>query len=584
MTDHVSVQQKGENVVNEPANGTKSQITPRSRRQSQVQRLAPADLPREEAIRRLVLLHRLVRVSAESNHDVGKFLQGVAHLCSEQIGDMCTITMLNMRGQTYHVAAYDDPDPEIVALFRESLLEIDQIHVSQGWVASVIATGEAVLVPAIAIDAANQTAVPAFREFASRAGVASMLIVPIMGRSGVLGTLAMTRHTRGRPYTEDNQALLLELGQRVGLEVEGGVLIDSLRHEVAGRQFALDALVASEQRFLSIFHAASMGIQIMSPVGNVLESNPAFQAMTGYSEEELIAMQFHDLVHADDLEAVLNAFQQVRSGRQNALRLDLRLCARDGSVCWTRTTFAGVKEKGGRRSLSLIFAIMEDITAQKRADAELMELRQHLQRSIEGERLKLAQNLHDIPLQELYAVIYRLEELRLTTRPATSEIIGQVIGDIKRTLDGLRSTASDLRPPALSRFGLEKAIRSYAEDFRIKHPDIDLTLAVAQDQEFLAEDTRLVLFRVFQEAMANIVRHACSSAVQVRFSFDAEEARIEVTDNGRGFAVPDNWMVSAREGHYGLAGMAERVGAAGGVLALDSHPGGPTTVRAVVPC
>ena len=181
-------------------------------------------------------------------------------------------------------------------------------------------------------------------------------------------------------------------------------------------------------------------------------------------------------------------------------------------------------------------------------------------------------------------MIYKLEELRPTTRSATAEIVGQVIADIKHTLDGLRATASELRPPALSRFGLEKAVRSYAEDFRLKHPQLRLELSLARDRQFLSEELRLVLFRVFQEALANVVRHAQASEVHVRFSFDAEEARLEVSDNGRGFIVPNNWMASLREGHYGLAGMAERVTAAGGVLTLDSKPEGPTTVRAVIPC
>jgi signal transduction histidine kinase len=200
------------------------------------------------------------------------------------------------------------------------------------------------------------------------------------------------------------------------------------------------------------------------------------------------------------------------------------------------------------------------------------------------ERLRLAQNLHDTPLQELYAAIYKLEELRPTTRPATAETIGQVIDDIKHTLAGLRQTASELRPPSLSRFGLEKAIRSYVEDFRQKYPALHLELALARDRQLLSEDTRLVLFRVFQEAMANVTRHSHATEVKVRFAFDAEEARLEVSDNGRGFEVPGNWMSNVRAGHYGLAGMAERVSAAGGTLTLESTPDGPTTIRAVVPC
>jgi PAS domain S-box-containing protein len=211
--------------------------------------------------------------------------------------------------------------------------------------------------------------------------------------------------------------------------------------------FASEALAASEQRFLSIFHSTTLGIKIMDLVGTVLETNSAFQAMSGYEETELIAMHFYDLVHPDDVAQVLSTFTLLKSGRQPEKHVEHRLCRKDGSIIWVRTTFAGVKKSADNANLSLIFGIVEDITARKQADGELMELRQHLQRSIEMERLRLAQNLHDTPLQELYAVIYKLEELRPSTRPATSEIIGQVIADIKQTLDGLRATASELRPP-----------------------------------------------------------------------------------------------------------------------------------------
>jgi signal transduction histidine kinase len=261
------------------------------------------------------------------------------------------------------------------------------------------------------------------------------------------------------------------------------------------------------------------------------------------------------------------------------------LVRKDGSVVWVRTTFAGVKKAGGSAALSLIFGIVENITDAKQTQAELQELQQHLQASIELERLRLAQDIHDAPLQDLYAVIYKLEEVRLKSSDSDSvALLQEAVGEIKKTLDALRSTASELRPPALSRFGLEKAIRSYAEDFKQKHPDIQLKLTLAHDRQFLSEPVRLVLFRAFQESLNNVVKHARATEVQVHFSFDAEEARIEIADNGKGFQVPATWIPSVRRGHYGLAGMAERVSAAGGVLTIESSPDTSTLVRVVIPC
>lgn len=566
----------------QPVTGKTASHSTRSHRQEHP--LFPGDLTREEAIRRMEIFHRLTRLIAESNNDLGRLMKSIARLASDLIGDMCVITLLNTDQETYHIAAYHDPDPVVLSLFEATLDEVANIPRDQGWVAGVIASGQPLLLPGIPLDEAVKSAVPSFVEFTRAVGIAGMLIVPIAGRSGVLGTLAMTRHGGRRPYTENDKSFLVEIGYRVGFATETAMQIDSLRKEVGLRVFAVEALAASEERFLSIFRSAASGIKVMDLVGTILETNPAFQVMTGYSERELVAMHFYDIVHPDDLSRALDAFNRLKTGRQPYARLQHRILSKDGSVVWVNTTYAVVKRAAGDPSLALIFGIAENITEQKHAEAELLELKQHLQHNIELDRLRLAQNLHDAPLQELYAVIYKLEEMRLKSDPDSAELLHGTILDIKKTLDGLRATASELRPPSLSRFGLEKAIRSYGEDFQLKHPDIRLKLTLAKDRQFLSEPVRLVLFRVFQESINNVVRHAQASEVQVRFSFDAEEARIEIADNGKGFRVPSNWIAEVRNGHYGLAGMAERVSAAGGTLALESAPNASTTVRAVIPC
>lgn len=150
-------------------------------------------------------------------------------------------------------------------------------------------------------------------------------------------------------------------------------------------------------------------------------------------------------------------------------------------------------------------------------------------------------------------------------------------------IDSLRATAQELRPPTIFDFGLEKAIRSYVDDFGEKHPNLKITLSLAQDRQLLPEKIRLALFRIFQQTLMNVVRHSEATEAKVRFAFDAEEVRLEITDNGKGFEVPQNWMEFVRAGHYGLAGTSERVDSLGGILTVESNPGNSTLVMVAIP-
>ena len=107
--------------------------------------------------------------------------------------------------------------------------------------------------------------------------------------------------------------------------------------------------------------------------------------------------------------------------------------------------------------------------------------------------------------------------------------------------------------------------------------------ALAHDRQILPEKVRLALFRIFQQSLANVIRHSKATEVHVRFSFDAEEAHLEIKDNGKGFEVPQNWIDFVRQGHYGLAGAAERANTLGGVFKVQSKPGNSTTIQVTIP-
>jgi signal transduction histidine kinase len=130
---------------------------------------------------------------------------------------------------------------------------------------------------------------------------------------------------------------------------------------------------------------------------------------------------------------------------------------------------------------------------------------------------------------------------------------------------------------------LEKAIRSHIEHFRAVHPALQIKLDLMPDRQTLPEQMRLALFRIYQEMLNNVIRHAQAQQVVIRFTLDAEEVILEAQDDGRGFEVPQRWIKFARGGHLGLVNMSERAEAIGGQLKIISAPGRGTTIRVVIP-
>jgi signal transduction histidine kinase len=212
------------------------------------------------------------------------------------------------------------------------------------------------------------------------------------------------------------------------------------------------------------------------------------------------------------------------------------------------------------------------------------EIKNRLVESQERERLRLAQDLHDVPIQDLYGMIYRLDDLRDAAKDSEGEkILDECDHTLHRVVNSLRSICRELRPPSLSPFGLEVAIRDHVEKFRDQNPDIRIHLELMQDRQALSDGMRLSLFRIYQQAIHNVARHAQASEVHIRFQWDWETIILEVEDNGIGFEAPENWAELVREEHFGLLGIAERIESLRGKLEIVTAPGSGTLVRVVAP-
>ncbi len=202
----------------------------------------------------------------------------------------------------------------------------------------------------------------------------------------------------------------------------------------------------------------------------------------------------------------------------------------------------------------------------------------------EEERLHLAQELHDGPLQDLYGILYGLDNLSHQTCDQQSRVALLALCEMTQVvIRALRTICGELRPPALVPFGLEVAIRSHVQTLRESHPELDIQLDLMHDGITLTENVRLALFRIYQQAINNIVQHAAARSVVIRLTIQAEQVVLEIQDDGCGFNVQECLMSLVYQGHFGLLGIAERAAALGGRADIISVVDGGTTIRAIVP-
>ena len=198
----------------------------------------------------------------------------------------------------------------------------------------------------------------------------------------------------------------------------------------------------------------------------------------------------------------------------------------------------------------------------------------------EDERLRIAQDLHDGPVQDLNLVNLRLAALDAGVGgDGTPGAVADVRAEVVAVARGLRAVAEALRPPALGPFGLAAALRLHADRVAALHPGVRVTCDADDDRQTLPEGVRLALFRVAQEALTNAVKHGPPTTVRVALRLEGDTVDLSVADDGPGFAAPDDPAALAADGHLGLAGMAERARALGGRLRVESAPGAGTTVR-----
>ena len=217
----------------------------------------------------------------------------------------------------------------------------------------------------------------------------------------------------------------------------------------------------------------------------------------------------------------------------------------------------------------------------ERAEQDRRRLFDRTLQATEQERIEVAAELHDGPIQRLTALTYELENAKQRLLRASPEEgaarLGQAQTALSAEVQGLRQLMVSLRPPALDEVGLEAALRDQVGAFA-RRSGVDCSLRVALDGR-LDRELETVLYRITQEALHNVARHAGAGRLWLDLEEAGGQVSLQIRDDGVGFKpVPSSALV--RAGRFGLAGMRERVEMAGGSWQVDARPGGGVTIRA----
>jgi PAS domain S-box-containing protein len=347
--------------------------------------------------------------------------------------------------------------------------------------------------------------------------------------------------------------------------------------DVAEQRRTAQALRESEERYRNLFENSRDAVFIVE-YGRVLAANPAARELFGYEQDELGQLRVEDLLVSPRPMALLRGL--VRDAVHD---LEVTLRRRDGAEVHCVASVNPRRDEAGR--IVGYEGILRDVTAQRLANWGLRNLSAHLLRLQDDERRKLARELHDSTGQELAGLAMNLAVAvqgsgRMSARAKKALLNSQRLAE--RCAAEIRTLSYLLHPPLLDESGLVSALRWLADGFTARS-GIALQLDLPAEPVRVGGDRETTLFRIAQEALANVHRHSGSPDAVVRLARGRAQVRLEVQDHGRGIPPrQDEPGAGLQRLGVGITGMRERVRQLGGWLEIESSAAG-TTVRAVLP-
>jgi PAS domain S-box-containing protein len=396
-------------------------------------------------------------------------------------------------------------------------------------------------------------------------------------------------------------------------------------------QVARDQMEAMLKKLTDLYDFAPVGYFSIDVQGRIMEVNLAGAALLGVDRSQLVNRRLSQFLAPTSRPVFLAFLEKVFAGPGKQI-CEASLLNKTGDPSWvdfqaTPADSLRSEQKWCRMAVSDITALKRAEETQRLMEAEVAanrELKQEIVRRKEGEkalkkserysrrllaeslglqkrlqhlshqmlqaqedeRKRISRELHDDIAQVLTAISFHLAVLKKAT-VSNGKDLKKRIAHTQRLVETsvaiVHQFASQLRPPALDDLGLIPALRSYVKDFAKRTGlDVHFTSFTRERTDLLDSDKRTVFYRVAQEALINVAKHAQASRVSVNIRKQRGVIRMEVQDDGKSFEVRDVLSAKKNKG-LGLLGMRERVEMVGGRFAVESSPGKGPTIQVEIP-
>jgi len=349
------------------------------------------------------------------------------------------------------------------------------------------------------------------------------------------------------------------------------------------RKKAIDALAESEEKYRQLFESDSDAVMIFDAETRQFEdANPATLDLFGYSKAEFLELTVEGISAEKDKTrtAVGNLIQD----DSKFSKVPLRYFKRKAGTVFPGEISAGIFVAGNRKK---IIGAVRDITDRLQAEEKIRILNQQLIKAQENERNRIAGYLHDHVAQDLSSLKIGLETLFDNQREIPPEISTRIC-ELSKILQGsitaVRDLSYDLHPPGMDQLGLVRTVNQFCEDFSEKNKvGVDFYTAGMKDLK-LDFDTEIHLYRLIQEGLNNIKKHANANHVVIRLVASSPNIILRIEDNGQGFDVKRRLARSFKEKRLGISSMEERVSLLEGTMSIKSQPSKGTSLFMEVPC
>ena len=511
--------------------------------------------------RRQTILNAISIMLSESL-ELENILSKAIHMVSELMEvEVSLIFSLDTEKQELKLVAYEGVSDEFARA-------VDGMKIGEGFYGEVAKTGQPMVVENVSRDPRLT------RPEIDKMRIQTQLIVPMILRDSITGIVCIAMR-RPRQFPTDEIELLTAVGTQIATAIENARLYEKER-------LTAQRLAVSERNYRRLFENANDAIWVHDLEGNIIAANEATEKLVGYSVKELTKMNVRNFLPDESLSLAGQVRRKLFEKQPVEQPYEQRLIRKDGTEAILKLATSLVTEDGKAIGFQ---HMARDVTEERRMHDNLRYYLQEITRVQEEERKRIARELHDDTAQALYALTRQVDNfVRTNTNlPADNAAFLRNLGEqISGVLQDLRRFSQDLRPPMLDDLGLLATLRWLVSELKGQHR-MEANLRVVGIERRLPPEVEFTLFRIIQEALRNIQKHAETSKAEVEIEFGEGKTRVSISDNGKGFKLSGNLADLVRTGKLGLAGMEERAHLLNGSVTIESEPGKGTTVMVEIP-